>query len=237
MPTTPEQPIADTRPEQEETLPDRAYEYIKARIFNMTYRPGEPLSEVRLAEELGISRTPVREALRRLTTEGLVLSAPGRGRVVYTLSLRDIDSIFDVKECLESMVAMRAAENCTAAAAGQLGEIVARLEAAAEAGHLEDWLEADAEFHGTLFEMAGNQRAQQIVQSLNEQWHRLRLGFVALEGRMAVSVQEHKRIAESVQQGNAEAAARAMREHLTNLRGALTSLLRNLVVPYVGENL
>lgn len=237
MPTTHSQPFVDTPPTQEETLPDRAYEHIKTRIFDMTYRPGEPLSEVRLAEELGISRTPVREALRRLTTEGLVISTPGRGRLVYTLSLRDIGCIFEVKECIESMVAMRAAQNCTAETARQLARIIEQLDTAAKAGRIDDWLVADARFHDMLFTMAGNERAQQIVQNLNEQWHRLRLGFVTLEGRMAVSVQEHRKIAEFVQQGNAEGAAEAMREHLANLHSSLVSLLRNLVVPYVGENL
>lgn len=220
-----------------EKFPDLAYDYIKERILNLTYKPGQPVSEAEVAKALAISRTPVREALNRLANEGLIISTPNRGKVVYTLSLRDIKEIFDIKESLEGLAASRAAGNRTPEQMEDLTEAVALMEKAVSEDNVDLWLHADGQFHDVLFRAAYNERLGNIITNLNEQWHRLRLGFIVLEGRIRKSTDEHKLIAQYIEEQEEEQAKEAMTEHLRNVRTALLDLIKNLVIPYVGENL
>ncbi|HYF92562.1 MAG TPA: GntR family transcriptional regulator [Symbiobacteriaceae bacterium] len=221
----------------EVSLVDKAYDHVKTQILTMVYRPGQLLSEPKIAEELGISRTPVREAIRRLMSEGLVNWIPGQGKVVYILSLKDLEEIFEVKESLEALAAGAAAANRTDEDAKELQQISAEMEAAAVVGDVKAWLDADTRYHDLVFDLSGKPRVRQIIANLNEQWHRLRLGLVALELRMLVSVQEHRRVTEAIVAGDREAAATAMADHLKSLQSTVMSLAKNLLIPYVGENL
>jgi len=222
--------------EMEQSLVDKAYEYVKTQILTLSYRPGQALSEAKIAEEMGISRTPVREAIRRLMAEGLVTWIPGQGKLVYILSLRDLEEIFEIKLSLESMVAASAAANRTEAEARELERIMADMEAAEASGDVDGWMEADMQYHELLYRLANKPRVRQIITNLNEQWHRLRLGLVALEMRMAVSVREHRRVTDAIVAGEPDGAATAMADHLKSLRNNLMQLAKNVLIPYVGEN-
>jgi GntR family transcriptional regulator, rspAB operon transcriptional repressor len=215
---------------------DKAYDFIKERILNMTYKPGQSISEVKIAEELGISRTPVREAINRLISEGLIIHSL-EGKIVYTLSLQDIKEIFDIKEYLEAMIAEQVAEYRTDEDVEKLQDIIHRMTEAASKSNVDAWLQVDEEFHALLYDIVGNQRARQIINNLNEQWHRIRIGLIALEQRTKISVEEHKKIADYIIEGNSEKAGKAMREHLSKVRKTLVTLIKNIVIPYVGENM
>ncbi len=216
---------------------DVAYEYIRNRIMDMTLKPGQSLSEPELAKVLGISRTPVREALRRLALEGLVTMNPGQGATVYTLSIHDIEEIFLIKESIESMLVVEIAKSRTDSQVQNLDEAVSCMEQAVVDGDWEAWLEADVRYHSVLYEIANNSRAREIINNVNAQWHRLRVGLIALEERIQVSTREHREIAELIKAKDAEAAGEAMRRHLSNLRKTLIALIKHFVIPYVGENL
>ena len=211
-----------------------AYERIKGLILGMEFKPGDIVSENRMAQRLGISRTPVREALKRLEQEGLIISSNRRKRV-YVLTVQEIEEIFDLKKVLEASIARWAAERASEEDLGKLRGIFDSMERIVEAkpedaseveGWKHGWLEEDRKYHEQLFAMAGNRRAAQIVRSLNTYWHRLRLGIVAIEGRIEVSEAEHRKITEAVVSRDAEAAEKAASTHLENLKSMLVSIMK-----------
>jgi DNA-binding GntR family transcriptional regulator len=217
------------------TYQQQAYDYVKAQIMNLELKPGQYITDSQVADDLGISRTPVREALRRLEQEGLLINQARRGWKVYTLSLADIHDIFDIKQALEGMIARRAAECRDDHLRTALREAMERMRRAGDADDAEAWQEADSQLHQVLSVMGGNERASSIIQGLNDQWHRVRIGFVAMQGRIERSNPEHTAIVESVLAGDGEKAERLMRIHLDNVRQELERLLVNLVLPFVEE--
>jgi DNA-binding GntR family transcriptional regulator len=217
------------------TLQQLAYEYIRDQIVNLGFKPGEYIADSEIAAQLDISRTPVREAFHRLEKEGLLINEARRGWKIYTLSLEDIQEIFDIKIAVEGMVARKAAECQDGQLREALQDILETMQGAAEGGSAEDWLESDRQLHNILFQMAGNQRANAIVENLNAQWHRVRIGFVALQGRTRRSADEHTSIVECILAGDGEGAETGMRTHLNQVRQELVYLLVTIVLPFVEE--
>ena len=217
------------------TYQQQAYNFIKAQIMTLGYKPGEYITDSQIAGQLNISRTPVREAFYRLEKEGLLINEARRGWKIYTLSLNNINDIFDIKEVMEGMVARKAAACQDESLRNALREVLTNMESAAVADNAEAWLEADFHLHDILFQMAGNERASRIVANLNDQWHRVRLGFVALQGRTKRSADEHRSIIESILAEDGEEAERRMRAHLNQVRQELVHLLVTMVLPFVEE--
>jgi DNA-binding GntR family transcriptional regulator len=220
---------ADGRPGQ--TLQEGAYAFIKASIENLTFKPGQDLYDSQIAATLGISRTPVREALRRLEREGLVNATPRRGWTVHRLQVQDIVQIFEIKEALEGMLTRKAAASLDQPTATWLDAAIVEMEAAAAAGKIEAWVEAERRWHRTLYSAAGNDRARDFVATINSQWDRLRFWLMAIEGRMGRSLREHRAVHERVIARDAEGAESLMKEHLANVGGDIVNLLTTLVLP------
>lgn len=109
---------------------------------------------------------------------------------------------------------------------------VSDMQRAAETGDSDGWLQADFRLHEILFEMAGNNRSKRIIANLNDQWHRVRVGFVAMQGRIHPSTEEHIEFVESVLAGDGELAEQQMRTHLNNVRKEVTRLLEVMVLPF-----
>jgi DNA-binding GntR family transcriptional regulator len=217
------------------TYQQQAYQYIKAQIINLGFKPGEYITDAQIAGQLKISRTPVREAFHRLEKEGLLINEARRGWKIYTLSLHDIHEIFDIKEVVEGMVARKAAACQDEGMRTSLRTALKRMESAAVESDAEAWLEADFQLHHILFQMADNERAARIVANLNDQWHRVRLGFVALQGRTKRSAGEHRSIIQSILAGDGEQAELRMRAHLNQVREELVHLLVTVVLPFVEQ--
>ena len=217
------------------TLQEQAYNYVKAQIMNLELKPGQYITDSQVASELNVSRTPVREALRRLEQEGLLVNQARRGWKVYALSLEDIHEIFDIKASLEGMLARRAATCQDEGLRKNLREAMEGMKRAARTGDGDAWLEADFQLHRVIFSMGGNERAAGIIQNLNDQWHRVRIGFLAMQGRIERSNPEHEAVVDMILSGDSQEAERLMRIHLDNVRDELVRLLVNLVLPFVRE--
>ncbi len=215
------------------TYQQQAYSALKEQILNLGFKPGEYITDTQIASQLKISRTPVREAFLRLEKEGLLIYEARRGWKVYSLSLDDINNIFDIKEVIEGMVARKAAACQDERLRAELRKVLVEMEAAAEAGNADAWLETDIRLHDIIFQMAGNERARRIISNLNDQWHRIRIGFVALQGRTRRSAGEHRSFIECILAGDGEAAERHMRAHLNKVREELVHLLVTVVLPFV----
>jgi DNA-binding GntR family transcriptional regulator len=216
------------------TFQQQAYDFVKNQIMTLHYKPGQDLTDSQVAQELNISRTPVREAFHRLENEGLLINeSPRRGWRVYTLSLKDIHEIFDIKEAVEGLIARQAAKCDDAARRDALRHAMQRMLAAREMEDPDQWLSADIALHNAIFCMVANERAHRIVTNLNDQWHRVRIGFVAIQGRIIRSTDEHEGIVDAILAGDGDAAEQRMRRHLNAVREELVRLLVNLVLPFV----
>ena len=214
------------------TFQQRAYDYVKAQIMNLGIKPGDYITDTETAQKLRISRTPVREAFRRLEHEGLLIYEARRGWRVYSLSLDDIHDIFQIKLAIEGMIAGKAALSHDQEARGELRMYLDELCQAVQEGDTGRWLELDAEIHALIFEMAGNRLAQQVIENINDRYHRVRIGFIARTGRIERSLVEHQAFIEAILAGNEQAAEQKMKEHLTNLRDELVNLLETMVLPF-----
>ncbi|HEX9014954.1 MAG TPA: GntR family transcriptional regulator [Chloroflexota bacterium] len=217
-------------------LQEKAYQFVKEGILNRQFKPGSYLTDGQVAAELSMSRTPVREALRLLGYEGLVTSRARRGWQVNSLSLKDIQEIFDIKETLEAMLAKKAAECEDEQKRRQLAQIMERMRKSAAASDDEGWRDADVDLHRLLLAMAGNARGSRIVCDLNDQWYRLRLGLIAMHGRLERSNQEHDEVVKMVLARDGAGAEQRMRDHLHNLREELERLLQHVIMPYLGTS-
>ena len=211
------------------------YDQIKSRIINLGYKPGEYLTEAQISEWMGVSRTPIREAFRMLESEGLLIYQPRRGWKVYTLTLNDINNIFEIKIVLEALIVRKASQCKDESARENLRKIINMMSEAQVQNDANSWAKLDIDLHHQIFAMAENDRAMNIIESLNEQWNRVRIGFSARTGRMARSIIEHKAIVDAILDRDADRAEREMVDHLENVWKELINLLENMVLPFAVE--
>jgi len=214
------------------TYQQYTYDYVRGQIINLGFKPGEYITDSQIAEKLEISRTPVREAFQRLEKEGLLVNEARKGWRVYMLDLEDIYEIFELKIAIEGMLVHKAAECSDEGLRKDLAEALNDMKKATAANDPEIWLQADIHLHNILFLMANNERAEKIIENLNDQWHRLRLGYVALQGRTKTSIGEHEGFVASVLAGDAEKAEIQMHEHLARVRDDLIQLVEKLIMPF-----
>lgn len=225
----------EVKSESTEKAWQKAYDYIKEKILTMEIPQGAAISEVSLAGEIGISRTPVREAIKQLEQEGLIVTENRRKRV-YILRIEEIREIFELKYAIEGEMCALAARRATASQIKELQQLLEEMECFKSSEDLDNisdehhliraWLEMDRKFHTLLFEMAGNKKAETIINQLNFQWHRLRLGLLAMEGRLAKSVSEHIEIGAAIISNDTEKAKQIMDQHLEKLEKTIESIMR-----------
>ncbi|MBE9603938.1 GntR family transcriptional regulator [Acetobacteraceae bacterium H6797] len=214
--------------QEKASLVEEAYEALKTAIRNAVFAPGFQGSEGEIALQLGMSRTPVHEAIIRLQEEGLVRVLSRRGVVVCALSPEDMREIYDVVIALESasaaLIAGKPAEE-RAAAAEALSAMNARMGEALARDALEDWAEADEGFHQLLVERSGNGRLARMVATVMDQSHRARMLTLRIRPRPEGSAAEHGAIVAAIRAGDAEGAREAARRHRERARDGLLPLL------------
>ena len=192
---------------------ERAYRETRGRILDGRYRPGAPLSELRLAETYGMSRTPVREALSRLHQEGWVERIPSRGYFVARVTLRAIQDSFEVRRLLEGAAAAAAARVATPREIDELERLVAA-EAELNPGSLVATSSANRQFHQTIAAASHNQLAAELIAHCMATMDRvLALGVNALPLLRGTN-DEHQAIVDAIRRRDADGARQAMEEHL-----------------------
>jgi DNA-binding GntR family transcriptional regulator len=214
------------------TYQQQSYDYVRDQIINLGFKPGETITDAQIAEELNISRTPVREAFQRLEKEGLLVNEARHGWQVYKLDIEDIHEIFDLKIAVEGMLIRKAALCKDESLRKDLKDALAEMRNAVEAQDADYWLRTDFHLHNILLMMANNERAEKIVNNLNDQWHRLRLGFVAMQGMTGKSIKEHEQFVLSVLAQDPDGAETQMRAHLSRVRDDLIHLVVKVLMPY-----
>jgi len=196
-------------------MADVAYWTLREAMRAGVIRPGEQLVELDLAAALAMSRTPIREALRRLEVERLVENAPRRGLVVPTITLDDLIEIFEIREVLEGLAARRAAQRMGAAELAAVGGTIARMEQALASGDLIQLGEASTQFHRLIRTGSRYSRLPTLL-SLMFDAHRSVSVHEFAPDRAAAAVAEHRAIYEAIAAHDQDAAERLAREHSRN---------------------
>jgi DNA-binding GntR family transcriptional regulator len=194
---------------------------LREAIVGGRYAPGERLRQEEIASEMGISRVPVREALRQLETEGLVTLAPHAGATVAQLDPRDLDEIYAIRIALEPMLIAESAPRLDASQLEHLRDLVAGIEGAVDAP--ERWLDLDRRFHVDSFAAAPMPQAQELAQGFWNRTQHYRRAHVLGMSREDLEVVhlEHRLILDALERGNGEDAGSALRTHLRRTREAL----------------
>ena len=204
-------------------LRDVVFETLRDAIIRQVLKPGERLMEIQLADEMGVSRTPVREAIRKLELEGLVVMVPRKGAYVAGVSMKDIHEVYEVRSALEMLAVTLAAERITDEELDALERQVLREseEESKKDGSLDNIIYIDSSFHDIIYQAAHNQRLVQFVNILQEQLQRFRAASLARPGRSKTALEEHKKIVEALSERNGELAARLARERIENAENAM----------------
>jgi DNA-binding GntR family transcriptional regulator len=206
---------------QPESLAKMAYEAIRQSILSGQWKIGELYNEKAIAADLGISRTPVREALLELASQDLIIFLPRRGLMVNRFTRHDVDEIFELRKAIE----LAAVEKITVAAPPfDLFEIEEALLSQRKAVKQKDYLafmEADRLFHTSFSELTKNRRLIAILDNIRDMIHVMGAKALALEGRAVEVIKEHQTIFEAVKKGNIEEARRAMAYHLDQSKEAV----------------
>jgi DNA-binding GntR family transcriptional regulator len=212
-------PVRTDAPRDDDlTRQGRAYEAIRQGILDAHYAGGTLLSEYELARRIGVSRTPIREALSRLQQEGLVRSVARRGTFVAELTARDIIEIYELREQLEVFAAGAAAERMDMALAEELRDELDAVRAAPRVERIAAAREEDVHLHKQIIAAASNGRLTQILSTLDDQVHRIRFMALSGEPRIDATLGEHAGIIDAIIRRDREAAGEAMRRHLQAAR-------------------
>jgi DNA-binding GntR family transcriptional regulator len=196
-----------------------AYDSIRRAIIDLELRPGERLVEATLAEQLGTSSVPVREALLMLERDGFVRIVPHRGAHVAPLERKDLEEIFELRELLEGRAAAHAAIHMPDEAVVRLEALVDQADRDLERSDLAHCHEVFAQYDDVIFDAAANDRLLAALGNLRDQVARIGVVAVAIPGRAMRSQQEHRDVMRAIQSRNPEAAESAMRAHVVSLRG------------------
>ncbi|SHF13095.1 GntR family transcriptional regulator [Desulforamulus putei] len=207
-------------------LREIVFETLREAILSGKLEPGERLMEIQLAEEMGVSRTPVREAIRKLELEGFVVMIPRKGAYVAGISLKDITDVFEVRAALEALAAGLAAERATEEEIEQLQRSLLAYSEQTNRQDINGIVETDTDFHDLLYKASRNERLQQIITHLREVIQRVRTVSLSQPGRSKDAVEEHRQIVDAIADRNVELSQTLAREHIYNAENSMLNSLK-----------
>ncbi|MFW6136351.1 MAG: GntR family transcriptional regulator [Chloroflexota bacterium] len=205
------------------SLKDRAYNALKDAILTLQLEPGTPIVETQLAEELGISKTPVRDALQELEREGFVTRVPFKGTYVTEVTPEDLTDVFQLRAVMEGLAARRATPFFSPDELDHIDECLTAAEAALADGDLALCSQRGKALHDAIIDKANSQRLASIIRNLDDHVQRFRLISDQISGRLHKSVEEHRLVLDALREQDPRAAERAMRNHLESVLQDLSS--------------
>ncbi len=219
--------IKDLKMNVNEYLPlrDVVFNTLREAILKGDLEPGERLMEIALANRLGVSRTPIREAIRKLELEGLVVMIPRRGAQVASITKKDLQDVLEVRSSLEVLATELACERINAEQLDALKGALNRFEKVLGSGDVSVIARADVDFHDVIFSSTGNARLVQILNNLREQMYRYRLEYLKDFSSHARLLEEHRQLMEAIAARDQKNAAMIIKAHIENQE---ISVIRNL---------
>ena len=197
-------------------LRDVVFNTLRQAILKGELEPGERLMEIQLAERLGVSRTPIREAIRKLELEGLVLMIPRKGAEVAKISARSLRDVLEVCRALEELAIELACQRMSEEDVGNLQKAQEDFKKAIAEGDAMKIAETDEHYHDVIYEGTQNAKLIQMLNNLREQMYRYRLEYIKDEDKRKILVLEHEKILKTVRERKVAEAKEAVREHIDN---------------------
>jgi len=199
------------------SLRGQVFHAIREDILKGRYKENDELREAALGKELGVSRTPVREALRQLELEGLVKIIPNRGAFVTGISEKDVHDIYRIRSVLEGLCMRMAAEHMTKERVEELEEVLMLSEYYFEKGNIEQLTELDGKFHQILYRASESRILEHVLSDFHKYVQRARGNSVKTESRAQKSLKEHREILEALKENDADKAERLANTHILNV--------------------
>mgnify|MGYP005884879629 FL=1 len=206
-------------------LRDVVFNTLRQAILRGEMEPGERLMEIQLAQKLGVSRTPIREAIRKLELEGLVIMIPRKGAEVAHITEKDMRDVLEVRATLEELVVALACKNVTDEKLAELKAANKLFETAIVSKDVVNIVDADVHFHDIIYTMTDNARLIQIINNLREQMYRYRLEYVKDARTHSILISEHNDIIRQLADKDVEKAKVIVRQHITNQEKGIIRLL------------
>ena len=207
-------------------LRDVVFKTLRQAILTGDLKPGERLMEIHLANKLGVSRTPIREAIRKLELEGLVIMVPRRGAQVAQITEKSMSDVLEVRRALDELAVELACLRITDEEKEHLKEACLHFEKVVVTNDVREIAKADVAFHDIIFSSTGNARLTQMVNNLAEQMYRYRYEYIKDEKQHDMLVLEHRKIYESIVANDTDSAKEAIRIHIENQEKAILRQIR-----------
>ncbi len=208
-------------------LRDVVFNTLRQGILKGELEPGERLMEVALAERLGVSRTPIREAIRKLELEGLVIMIPRKGAEVASISEKSMRDVLEVRRALEEVAVELACKRITPEQMEDLKRAYRVFASSIDSKDLISIAQKDEAFHEAIYHATQNQKLEQMINNLREQMYRYRLEYIKDKDKRHILVEEHKQIMDALESHDVEAAKQAIRTHIDNQQ---STVLKNLKI-------
>lgn len=207
-------------------LRDVVFNTLRKAILTGELKPGERLMEIHLANKLGVSRTPIREAMRKLELEGLVTMIPRRGAEVAQITEKSLKDVLEVRRALDALSAELACERITDEEKVQLKDACEEFEKATKSRDTTAIAKADVTLHDIIVAATGNRRLIQLVNNLSEQMYRYRFEYIKDESQHDRLIEEHRIIYESIMNKDSDAAAKVAKIHIDNQEMSIIRQIR-----------
>lgn len=207
-------------------LRDVVFNTLRQAILTGELKPGERLMEIHLANRLGVSRTPIREAIRKLELEGLVTMIPRRGAEVAQITEKSMNDVLEVRRAMDALCVELACDRITQEELEELKTACDSFEQAVKTGDAKKIAQADVALHNIIVQATGNQRLVQLVNNLSEQMYRYRFEYIKDSSQHENLVEEHRIIYESIVRKDKETASQAAKMHIDNQKKAIIRQIR-----------
>lgn len=207
-------------------LRDVVFHTLRQAILKGELKPGERLMEIQLAKKLGVSRTPIREAIRKLELEGLVLMIPRKGAEVAEITEKNLRDVLEVREALEKLAVQLACEQITKAQIRELKDAADNFRDILTSGNITEIAAADEHFHDLINLATGNQKLIQILNNLREQMYRYRVEYLKNDTVFPQLLEEHESLICAIEKRKKDQAAEILCRHISNQAEAISGIIR-----------
>lgn len=207
-------------------LRDVVFKTLREAILRGDLKPGERLMELQLAAKLGVSRTPIREAIRMLQQEGLAVTIPRRGAEVAAMTEKEMEDVLQVREALEILAVQLASEKITKEQIAELEERLKAFEQAVETAEVKQIAQSDIDFHDLIYTAAENPRLVVLLNNLREQIYRYRVEYLKDEKNYPRLIEEHRQIMQGLKERNEQYVVEMTKKHMDNQAVAVRNIIR-----------
>ncbi|MGN0484398.1 MAG: GntR family transcriptional regulator [Lachnospiraceae bacterium] len=208
-------------------LRDVVFRTLREAILKGELKPGEHLMELQLASKLGVSRTPIREAIRMLELEGLAVTVPRKGAEVARMTEKDMEDVLQIREALDELAVKLACELITDEQLVALKQAMDHFEASSASNDVKEIAQADVEFHDVIYQSTENPKLVTLLSNLREQMYRYRVEYLKDAKNYPTLIQEHHDIYNGLSSHDTSLAMEAMHRHVVNQAEAVKAVIRN----------